>query len=364
MNTCKDIHYQKLAPKCPTPFRNTNQVIGKGSSGTVFQACCGDDCSYAMKVIHDPDGNDHIHREVELQNIVSKEGYTIPVYETQICGDKNDTRESYVMDRLDRTLYQDIFELSPEQNRIMQQIYREVCIPYAKRLQPHHKNYAYIHQEWTKFSSFKTISQFQSFYKSLHRTIAVIDAQRDEEEEAWWKDVEEPQLLDDTKENKKRKLTCILKTLNLFDGLNQFGVHHNDTHMGNFMRKQGDEYYKMIDFGMASETHGYFDPNKPDVKYFQQRLYQSINHSMFFTDDNDRIHEYPAYVNYRYIIDSFPKLEEYATFEYNTFDWIREDNGKMIDKLVTTFSGRRSRKSRKLKRMFKLHSQKRHNLRK
>lgn len=339
MKTCKDITYNKLSPKCPTPFRNTDQVIGKGSYGTVFQACCGDDCSYAMKVLDDPDGNDHIDREVKRQNAVAAEGYAIPVYETQICGE--DTREAFVMDQLDRTLYQDIFELSPMQNRIMQQRYREVCAPYVKRLQPHHKNYAYIHQEWAHLPSFTTTSKYQSFYRSLHRTIAVIDAQRDEDEDAWWEDVEEPQLVVDPPETKKRKLTCILMALNLLDGLNQIGIHHNDTHMGNFMRKREDTYYKMIDFGKATKTIGVFDANNPDVKHFQRRLYQSINNFEFFTDDNDRTHEYPAYINYRYIVNSFPRLEKMASFEYNTFDWIREENGEVIDELVAQFSGKK-----------------------
>ena len=328
MQTCTDILYEYKEPKkCATHFRNTENVLGKGSYGTAYQACCEDDCIYVMKVINDIDGNQHIDNEVRIQNIAAAEDYALPVYETQKC--TKDQREAFVMDRLDVSLYSDLFSLSDDQLQHMLRVYREVCAPYMDLIPHNHKYYSFLLREWSSMDNYTHTKQFTKFYLQLRNVFSLnlkynFDSMKVE-------------ILVDSPAEKRRKLKYMLLALNLLDGLHQIGIHHNDTHGGNFMRKSDKEQYMMIDFGMATTTSE-FESHNPDTDVFKKQLVDSVKNRKYYENEDGNYPTYPVYVDLDYLVEAFPVILDMATFEYNTHDFLQKEADKELDKLVQTFS--------------------------
>ena len=100
---------------CPIPFEfqaSPNQ-IGKGVMGTVFEATCGDNSSFAIKWIRPSyptplEEETNSNKELALQNRVAPH-YAKPIYEKWICHHGAQTKYGYVTDRLDVTLYSDLY---------------------------------------------------------------------------------------------------------------------------------------------------------------------------------------------------------------------------------------------------------------
>jgi serine/threonine protein kinase len=276
--------YQTLSNRCNGHFHHTDIKLGEGAYGKIYQACCGTDCSYAMKVM-EVDGNDHVDHEVAFQNALSRHGYAIPVYEIQRCHFK----EAYVMDRLDHTLYDDLFALSPEQNQQMKTFY----IDFYNNHVPDR-----IINEIRRYTTHK---EYIKLYKRFGNT----------------RDVR-PQTVKDTPEQQYRKLKSLLLVLNLLDGVNQLNVKHHDTHLGNFMRKTGEDNYVLIDFGMAEQTP--FTHKNTDVEMMERRIRKTIDRMMFYEDDYGNPVPYPLAHDLSYLVDAFPTMVDDASFEHTDRD--------------------------------------------
>ena len=325
MNTCRDIEYETLQQKCPTHFRHIGQPIGKGSYGTTYQACCGDDCSYAMKIIDDVDGNEHIDEEVRLQNYAAQEGYALPVYETQKCRD--DHREAFVMDKLDRTLYQDLFEPSEDQLRQLRNFYTELAMRYMPQVRHFNpQKYIQLMDLYSMMPSWRIWNDFATFYRRLRRTcMNNINLE--------WED-QEPQTLKDTHEQRKAKLGWLMQALILLDGLNQINIKHMDSHTGNFMRRNDDTFYTMIDFGMAELQP--FTMKNPDVTRLQESIQKKINHFFEYEEEGESV-SYPLSLDVIYLIIALPELEEIASFEYRTDEDTREYTEEQLDVIANKY---------------------------
>jgi serine/threonine protein kinase len=331
MQTCRDINYEKKHDKCPTQFHNTEHKLGTGNFGSAYEACCNDDCTYAMKVIEDPDDDEHIDTEVELQNLCAAHNYAVPVYETQKC--QTDAREAFIMDRLDISLYDDLFSLSPIQNKQIQYTYKKHFAHYSKQ-------FPSLYKEWSKLSSYTSLKQYNSLYRLLRSTV-IKSNHKDQ-----WEDVV-PKRLHDSLYEKQRKLKCILFALNVLDGLHKIGVRHNDTNLNNFMRKQEQEQYVMIDFGMAYKSHSSTDQN-PDIELFSKKLKQVVEVLDFYTvysNGNDYVQKYPISVDYSYLVEAFPIIQSMATAEYFTINAIQEKVDAQLEEYIQTFLGRKKVKS-------------------
>lgn len=342
MDTCDDINYEKKSDICATHFHNTDTELGTGNFGKVYQACCNNDCNYAMKVIENPEDDEHIDTEVELQNLCAAYNYAVPVHETQKC--QTDEREAFVMNRLDISLYDDLFSLSPIQNRQMQYLYKKQYTHYSKQ-------FPSLHKEWSKLSSYTSAKQYNALYRLIRNTVIKSNSK------AQWIDIEQKRLIDPPYE-KQRKLKCILFALNVLDGLRQLGVRHNDTNLNNFMRRHNEEQYVMIDFGMAYKSQSVTNQN-PDVELFGRKLQQVIKVlESYNTSINGRdvVQKYPILVDSNYLVEALPIIQTMASAEYSTVNDIQEKVNTQLEDFFQRFLGKKVKSTTRRKQFSRFKS--------
>jgi len=98
------------------PFQTKSIQLGQGSYGTVFQAYCGNIDTFAIKWIPAKKAV-QLDLEIELQNLAAPD-YARPIYEKlkYVQGAHGEhVKYGYVTDRLDITLYEDLFSLTNKQ---------------------------------------------------------------------------------------------------------------------------------------------------------------------------------------------------------------------------------------------------------
>ena len=347
MDTCDDIKYEKKSDICATHFHNTDTELGHGDYGSVYQACCNNDCTYAMKINNTAENNTNnveldFDNEIDIQNLCAEHNYALPIYEIQTCD--SDKRKAFVTDRLDISLDSDLFSLSPIQNKQMQYIYKKLYGSYIVQIPSDHKSYSSLNKEWSKLSTYTSAIQYNAFYRLLRKTFIGSSLK------SVWKDVEPKQLIDSSY-NKRRKLKSILLALNVLDGIHKLGINHNDSYPRHFMRRQNEEQYVMIDFGKASKLNSNTTHN-PDIELFKQQIQHKVDictSYSVYNNGNDYIQKYPISVNLNYLVEALPIIQTMATADYFTVNAIQEKVDTQLEEFFQRFLGKKVKSSTRRK---------------
>jgi serine/threonine protein kinase len=304
-------------------FTASSTELGKGSYGNVFEATCGADSSFAVKWISVPNIRS-ITNEIELQNMVAPY-FAKPIYERWYCRipydpdgpqdprDQQREKYGYVTYRLDKTLFADLFLLSPEQEQTAKQYYLDIfTMLYEKSIDFSKKTSRSLEpdlvQKMIHDSKDYTVRECQHLFSRLQYAFHLTFKIKIYPESGG--DITIPILyLQDTMAQKRKKLFQLLCALNCLDGIRTKNILHNDSHSGNLMRKIGEDKYYAIDFG-RSRVRNSKDKDQADLNMLIKSIKDDIN------DNTNRNH--PVQLDVNYLVHFYPRLQLMVTSLYDS----------------------------------------------
>jgi serine/threonine protein kinase len=299
------------------PFETLPKQLGAGRYGTVFQAHCGDQSQFAVKWI--PASNvRQFDKEIMLQNSAAPQ-FARPIYEKWECREKYETKYGYVMDRLDVTLYTDLYKLSSEQEEQFKQNYTRIFTILIEtdkewRTSENMLSKELIHKMTNVMSL--SVSACEALYDlvctelyKLYEVDIVPTYGKPRNNNPYEIEVPISEIYD-TLEQKRKKCFQFLLAMNCLDGLQNINILHNDCHPSNIMRKKDEERYYMIDFGRATTFvwDDTFDPSEhPDLEFLFQFIQEKIK----------KTRDYPVRHDVSYLEYIYHSLKSIVTFEYH-----------------------------------------------
>jgi len=265
----------------PSEFQVLPNQIGKGSMGTVFEATCGPNSSFAVKWINGSSDTDNlnIYREIVIQNKAAPY-YAKPIYEKWTCHDGVQKKYGYVTDRLDITLTSDLYTLSDEHITLAKKHYLDVFnmmlndIPkiIKKDIKTEIRELRVRLQKM--IDSPYSIRDCEELYVSIkqlcYKYRIPIEVGESHTNNPYKINVP-VFFIYDTILQKRKKCFQLLLAMTTLDCLHKKGIYHNDVHTGNFMRKEGEDKYYAIDFGQAGINY------TPDIENFIEEIDETFN---------------------------------------------------------------------------------------
>ena len=343
---------------CPIPFefQALPKQIGEGTMGSIFEATCGDDSSFAIKWIRPSystplEEETNSNKEIALQNRVAPR-YAKPIYEKWICKiggliSKNGAHITYgyVTDRLDVTLRSDLYTLSDEQITLAKQHYLSVFDIIFNDLSKIIRNYKINHGKETftfpieieseefrgrlehMTSSPYSLSNCIDFLYSIKNWLEQSKILISVDSVDPIKIITVPVFfIQDTIQQKRKKCFQLLLVMNTLDGIYNAGIVHRDANETNFMRKKGEDKYYAIDFAYSAP----FEWNDDEAKY---------NHDIsdirrYIEERMEGRSHLPVQHDVHYLVDIISHLKEIVSCEYDTSPEIYKE---FVDKFNRIF---------------------------
>jgi hypothetical protein len=315
--TLQRTHIWESSCKAGTQFEALANKISSGEYGTVFEARCGNQYNYVVKWITNDNMDDNtLDEEIALQNI--SYGSARPIYEKWECIENGTVYKSgYITDRLDVTLYSDLYTLTTEQitqARIYYSIiFTDLLVIYDRLFPTIPLDKVLLTEMMHEINHYYSLRPMEKLYNSFVDVIADlgihIDVSNDIETITYddeHRNIIIPLLhLTDTMEQQKKKCFQFLMVMNCLDGIHNAGVYHNDAHEGNFMRKQNEDKYYAIDFGRAKRFRSDTNEN-PDI----DSLIDSIRARL----ERKNV---PVQHDLKYLVYMYPLIKPMVSFLYD-----------------------------------------------
>lgn len=214
---------------------DTDPTIKEGASGYIYKACYGDNCSFILKCTDEPPD-----REIYFQEKAAEGGCSIKVIEiVEYHG-----RKGWIMERLDISLYDILFDLYPENIEYIKDYFEKTVSLFMSGV-----------SELTK-------EEIKQIADQRFNSIEEMNAKILEIRKIWKKETKlarnplgySPLKIEDSEDLKKLKKNELMKALDLDLAIRIDALHivHNDLRSTNIMRKSDGNYYA-IDFGLSYE---------------------------------------------------------------------------------------------------------------
>lgn len=318
----------------PNQYQIQPDILAEGEFGTTRVACCGSDCSfiekYQVRDLDETDGEDTtVRQEIDYQNLAAEYHLAPRIMEIHTC----EKGSSYIMERLQGTLKEDLDQLSNQQIRHYQNMANKTIQYYLDQFAPHSGS-RMIRDTITTLESMReaiedltTMYIMLAFQNDLYRSIERVFKKGLLKMETIWRripnpigviiPIEEEQyaihswIQEDNEEQQRDRIIRIALVVRLVKRLHRsppFGPHlcHNDAHPGNIMRRGTDLMdittdYVFIDFGLSEPLEQenrnidqytiqtWISRNRPHLAYlipWMDRLFQVV--TAYTTDEQLR----------------------------------------------------------------------------
>lgn len=250
--------------KCNGVYVIQEKQIGeKSGHGTLYQACCENDCAYVAKYQHD---RKTAKREANIQFILSRHNLAPIVREVWDC----DRGVVIIMDALSITVQKILTMLSKSQKEETGSYYARKIYSKLKELHDVGVDDIFIGEDIDIIELGDIVKDKKTTYEQLLKYRKYIDTVCDVKNII---PIEKMEVKgDDDQYVKTMRENIMDQVYNLINKLHQLNYVHLDTHLNNFMTDHSFEKVYMIDFGLAQISS---DPEDREIDY--KKIKQSLD---------------------------------------------------------------------------------------